>query len=111
KRVLIRGIGPSLTGFGVAGALVDSTVKVYQGSTLVAQNDDWGTPQAVAGGTAPATGAEISAAATATGAFALGAGTRDAALLVTLPPGAYSAVVAGSANTTGAGLVEVYEVP
>lgn len=111
KRVLIRGIGPSLAGFGVAGALIDSTVKVYQGSTLVAQNDDWGTPQAVAGGTAPATGAEISAAATATGAFALGAGTRDAALLVTLPPGAYSAVVAGSANTTGAGLVEVYEVP
>lgn len=111
KRVLIRGVGPGLTAFGVAGALANSNIKVYQGSTLVAQNDDWGTPQAVAGGTAPATAVEISAAATATGAFALGSGSRDAALLVTLPPGAYSAVVAGTGNTTGAGLVEVYEVP
>lgn len=111
KRFLIRGIGPALAGFGVSGALSDSTIKIYQGSTLVAQNDDWGTPQAVVGGGAPATGAEISLAASSTGAFALGAGSRDSAVLVTLPPGLYSAVVAGSANTTGTGLVEVYELP
>ncbi|MES2693597.1 MAG: SMP-30/gluconolactonase/LRE family protein [Verrucomicrobiota bacterium] len=111
KRVLIRGIGPALAGFGVAGSLTDSTLKVYQGTTLVAQNDDWGTPQAVLGGGAPATGVEIAAAAAATGAFALGGGSRDASVVVTLAPGAYSAVVAGANNSTGAGLVEVYEMP
>ena len=47
----------------------------------------------------------------AVGAFALGANSRDAALLVTLPPGQYSAQVSGVAGGTGEALVEVYEVP
>ena len=55
--------------------------------------------------------AKVQAAAAATGAFALADGSRDAALLVELPPGAYSAVVHGVGETTGAGLVEVYEIP
>ncbi len=111
KRVLVRGIGPALAGFGVTGALNDSVLTIYRGDAAVAQNNDWGTPQAVAGGAAPASAAEIAAAASATGAFALPANSRDAAVVVTLAPGAYSAVVSGAANTTGAGLVEVYEVP
>ena len=41
KQVLVRGIGPGLTGFGVNGALPNPALKVYRGSELVAQNDDW----------------------------------------------------------------------
>ncbi len=111
KRVLVRGIGPALAGFGVSGALTDSTLKVFSGSTVVAQNDDWGTPEAVVGGAAPSPAADVAAAASATGAFNLPAGSKDAAIVVMLMPGAYSAVVSGANNSTGAGLVEVYEMP
>lgn len=112
KRVLVRGIGPALTAFNVTGVLADPTLKVVtSANVLVAQNDDWSTPQAVAGQPAPASGTDISAAATATGAFALTAGSKDSAILVTLPPGNYSAIVSGAGNTTGAALVEVYELP
>jgi hypothetical protein len=45
------------------------------------------------------------------GAFALPTGSRDAVLLLTLPPGAYTAQISGVADTTGVGLIEVYEVP
>lgn len=111
KRVLVRGIGPALAGFGVTGALSDSTVKVFRGGVLVAQNDDWSTPQSVPDGAAPSSGADVAAAGAATGAFNLPAGSKDAALVVMLVPGAYSAVVSGAGNATGAGLVEVYEIP
>ncbi|HUR60227.1 MAG TPA: SMP-30/gluconolactonase/LRE family protein [Opitutaceae bacterium] len=110
KRVLVRGIGPALAQFGVAGTLGDAQLKVFRGDTLVAQNDDWQTVQTVAGGAQPATAAETSAAAAAAGAFTLPGGGKDAALVITLQPGAYSAVVSGANNTTGAGLVEVYEL-
>lgn len=112
KKVLVRGIGPTLANFGVTGTVADPVLKVYgSGSVLVAQNDNWGTPMTVPGGAAPATGADISAAATATGAFGLPAGSIDSAVLVTLQPGPYSAVVSAANNGTGAGLVEVYELP
>jgi hypothetical protein len=104
KRVLIRGVGPSLSAFGVTGTLANPVVKVYQGSTIVAQNDDWQT--ASAGG---ASAADISAAATAVGAFQLTNGSHDAATIVTLPPGVYSAVVSSADSSTGAALVEVYQ--
>lgn len=114
KRVLIRGIGPGLTAFGVTGALADPELKLFSGpnaATPLAQNDNWGTPLPIAGGAAPATSAEIVTATTAAGAFPLAASSKDAALLVTLAPGNYSAVMSGTAGATGAGLVEVYEVP
>lgn len=111
KRVLVRGIGSALTNFGVTGVLADPVLRVHRGNTVVAQNDNWETSELVAGGPPPAGAAEIMAAAGAAGAFALPAGSRDAALLVTLQPGAYSAIVSGAASSTGAGLVEVYEVP
>lgn len=99
RSVLIRGIGPTLTGYGVGGALADPKLELYQGTTLIAQNDNW------AGTTA------LSTAFTATGAFALDPTSKDAAILVTLPPGVYSAQVSGVGGTTGIGLVEVYEAP
>ena len=111
KRVLVRGIGPTLAAYGVAGPLADPTLKLYSGSTVVAQNDNWETPQTVAGGGTAATATEISNAATACGAFSLTAGGKDSSVLVTLQPGLYSAIVAGAGNTTGPAMVEVYEVP
>jgi hypothetical protein len=53
----------------------------------------------------------LTSAFTRVGAFALEASSKDAALVVTLPPGNYTAQVTGADNTTGIALVEVYEVP
>lgn len=112
KKVLIRGAGPALSAYGVSGVLPNPMLAVYAGgSAVVAQNDDWSVGQAVAGGQAPASGSDIAAAATAAGAFAFAANSTDSAVLVTLQPGAYSAVVSGVGGTTGNALVEVYELP
>src|SRR5204863_127207 len=74
KRVLIRGIGPGLTAFGVPNVLADPILKLYASpntTTPLAQNDNWGTAQPVNATQTPATAAEITAATTATGAFPL----------------------------------------
>jgi hypothetical protein len=111
--VLVRGIGPSLTQFGVTGALTDPALKLYAvgSNTAIAQNDDWGIPQPVDTSQAAAAAFDLTAAATATGAFPLAVGSKDAAIVITLMPGQYSAVMSGANNSTGAGLVEVYEIP
>ena len=101
-QLLIRAAGPALGAFNVAGALVDPQVTLYAGSTALATNDNWSN----------ATNAvEVAAVATSVGAFAFPNGSKDAALLVTLAPGAYSAVVSGVGGTTGTGLAEIYVVP
>ena len=112
KRVLIRGIGPSLTQFGVPGAVADPMLTIYAAgsATPIAQNNDWTVPQPMGVTQFAATAAEINEAATATGAFPLTANSKDAAIVITLMPGQYSAVVTGANNSTGAGLVEVYEL-
>ncbi|MBL9201206.1 MAG: DUF1800 family protein [Opitutaceae bacterium] len=106
KNVLIRAVGPALGSFGVAGTLGDPRIDLYDSSTparLITSNDNWQTT--VAGSTA-ATAATF----TTVGAFALGNGSRDAALVATLGPGAYTAQVTGVANASGIALVEVYDV-
>jgi hypothetical protein len=112
KRVLVRGIGPALTSFGVQGAVANPTLKIYAAgsSTVIAQNDDWSTAQPINASQAAATAAEITAASTAAGAFPLAANSRDAAVMITLMPGAYTAVVGGANDGTGAGLIEVYQL-
>lgn len=112
KKLLIRGVGPALANYGVTGALPNPVLKIHgsNGTVLVAQNDDWGTPQAIAGQAAPATAAEISAAASSCGAFGLSAGSKDAAVVVTLAPGAYTATLTEATGATGTALVEVYEL-
>lgn len=105
KSMLIRAAGPALAPFGVTDALADPILRIYGGATLQAENDQWGTPATGTG----ATGAQLAAAAARAGAFAFPAGSADAAVLVTLPPGAYSAVVEGARGATGAGLIEAYE--
>lgn len=97
--LLIRAVGPTLGGFGVTGALADPRLDLYSGSTLFQANDNWGG------------GAAITAASSSVGAFPLAPASRDAALLVTLHPGGYTAQVTGVANTTGVALIEIYELP
>lgn len=100
KPVLLRAVGPSLAGFGVGGAISTARIQLFRGDTLLATGDDWGR-----GGNAAA----ISAAAVQVGAFALPAGSRDAALLVTLEPGAYTGVATGQGGESGVTLIEVYD--
>ncbi len=99
-KVLIRAVGPTLGGFGVAGIVADPQLTLFNDKSVkIGENNDWG-------GTA-----ELTAAFGAVGAFALSATAKDAALLVTLPSGNYSVQASGTAGTTGVALVEVYEVP
>ncbi|MGH7945021.1 MAG: matrixin family metalloprotease [Opitutaceae bacterium] len=100
KNVLIRAAGPALTDFGVDGALADPVLEIVgSNGHVVAQNDNWEAAESVA----------ISAASTRLGAFQFKPGSRDAAALVLLPPGNYTAVVSGNANTSGVALVEAYD--
>lgn len=100
--VLLRASGPALAAFGVSGTLSDPELKLYGGGTmaLMQTNAGWaGDPN-------------VASVAATVGAFSWGsAATPDAALLVTLPPGAYTAQVSGASGDTGAALVEVYLVP
>lgn len=102
RRVLVRAVGPTLATFGVTGTLADPNLTVFRGSTSLATNDNW---QDQANATA------VASAALASGAFALPAGSKDAALLLTLEPGSYTFRVAGAGTSTGVALVEVYAVP
>jgi hypothetical protein len=98
KRLLIRAVGPKLSTFGVTGFLVDPKLEIYSsaGSRLM-EDDNW----------SPILAATFSA----VGAFALDAGSRDAALLAILTPGSYTVQVRGADGGTGEALIEIYEVP
>lgn len=97
KTLLIRAVGPTLASFGVGGTLADPKLEIYSGATKIVENDNW---SAAIGGTFGSVGA-----------FPLVNGSRDAALVISLMPGAYSAQVSGVAGGTGEALVEVYEIP
>ena len=105
ETVLIRASGPALSSLGVSGTLADPLLKLYQSngdgtSTLLAANAGWSGD------------AEVAASAASVGAFSWGtSATADSALLVTLPPGAYTAEISGAIGDTGISLVEIYEVP
>jgi hypothetical protein len=104
KRLLVRAVGPTLTGFGVSGALADPRIELYASgaTTATAANDNWSDS---------AESAAIAAAAASVGAFVLPAGSRDSVLLLTMAPGSYTIQVSGASATTGTALVEVYELP
>ncbi|MDP3070525.1 MAG: MBL fold metallo-hydrolase [Opitutaceae bacterium] len=106
KRLLIRGVGPRLAAFGVTGMLADPRVELFMAeggrSVSFAANDNW-----AEGGAAP-----VRAAFASVGAFDLpDAASRDAALVVTVPAGAFTAQVTGVGGVTGEALVEIYELP
>jgi hypothetical protein len=100
-RVLIRGVGPSLSA-NVATALSDSSITLhrYVGASpqVVATNDDWGNDTAIDEASQRLIGNTLQQ------------NSKDAALLVELTPGAYTAVVGGVNGATGVALVEIYEV-
>lgn len=109
KTLLIRAVGPTLASFGVSGALANPQLAIYgrapgaNSDSVVAANDDWSSDATAA--------ALTSATASQVGAFALPASSRDAALVVTLPPGSYTAQASGVGGTSGTALVEIYAVP
>jgi hypothetical protein len=93
--VIIRAIGPDLTATGVPGALQDPTLELRDGSgTLVASNNDWRDTQEqeIIGTQIPPND------------------DRDSAILASLAPGYYTAIVRGRENTTGLALVEFYDL-
>lgn len=96
RQVVVRALGPTLTQFQVPGALQDPTLELFSGSTLVRANDNWrddpGQATLTAKGLAPPD-------------------NREPAIVITLNPGAYTAIVRGVGGTTGVGIVEVYDLP
>ncbi len=99
ETLLIRGIGPGLTQFGVTGVLAAPQITLYDSTGAAIGSDaGWGG------------GAPLASAFTQVGAFALPATSADSAMLVTLPAGAYTVEVAGANGSSGIALVEVYEV-
>ena len=102
KRLLIRAIGPSLAAFGLTGLLADPTmeVKALGANNAIASNDDWGGADA------------LKQAFASVGAFGMAKdSSADAAVIVTVPPGSYTAIVSGKNGGTGTALVEIYELP
>ena len=101
KQVLIRGVGPALSQFGVTGVLATPVLTLIDSSNnTLATNTGWGTnPNAT----------DIATISGPVGAFALQSGSADSVLLESLVPGAYTAQLTGVGSTTGVGLVEVYE--
>jgi len=98
RRVLIRAAGPGLTAFGVNGVLADPQIDLFRDQTRIDGNGDWsGNPL-------------VTQAGQRVGAFALGPGSKDAAMVVLLAPGAYSVQARGADGGSGVALVEVYEI-
>ena len=96
KSVVLRALGPSLSGFGLSGVLTDPVLRVYNSSrTLIATNDNWQSDLnhfiLEANGLAPAN-------------------LLESATVQTLAPGAYTVIVRGKGPTPGIGLVELYDL-
>jgi hypothetical protein len=95
KRVILRAIGPSLTQYGVPGALADPVMELHgPGGFVTITNDNWRDTQA----------AEIK------GTFIPPPNPLESAIVATLAPGTYTAIVSGKGQTSGAALVEVYDL-
>lgn len=96
KSVVVRAVGPSLANFGVFGAMADPKLDLYSGQTVIASNDDWGS--------------DTNAADILSSTFAP-SNAKEPAILTTLNPGAYTAIVSGMGRpATGVGMVEVFEM-
>ncbi|MEY2503945.1 MAG: hypothetical protein QOG27_225, partial [Verrucomicrobiota bacterium] len=91
KKVIIRGVGPSLSGVGAT--LQDPILELHQGNLTVATNDNWKQNQ----GAVEATGLQPN-------------NDLESAIVTTLTPGAYTAILSGKNNGTGVGVVEVYDL-
>jgi hypothetical protein len=98
--ILLRGVGPTLSQFGIAAPIAAPNLVLYDAANTVLQaNSGW------------ANNADLAADFSQVGAFPLPTGSADAAMVVTLPPGSYTVEMSGVNNVTGVGLAEVYELP
>jgi hypothetical protein len=94
--VIVRGLGPSLSSFGIANTLADPTLELRdENGALLISNNDWQDD--------PAQETQITAAGLAP------SNTKESAIAATLPPGLYTAILAGLNNGQGVGTVEVYD--
>ena len=96
KTVIIRAVGPGLTPLGVSGALADPTMELFQGTNVIASNDDW-------------SGTQASSLTAEAGGFSLPASSKDSVLVKTLAPGGYTVQIKGK-GASGEVIFEVYEV-
>ena len=102
KTVLLRGVGPGIASFGLDDASPDVSIELFdEGGTSLAVNDDWNSN---------ANANDIITVGDGVGAFPLEAGSKDAALLMTLDPGLYTLHLSGPNGSVGVSLIEVYEV-
>jgi hypothetical protein len=106
RRILVRGIGPTLRNFGLGpnAVLADPQLKLLNASgATLATNDNWASGD---------NAAYIASASTAAGAFPLANGSADSAIIIMLAPGSYTAQLSGvgTTNNTGIALLEVYDV-
>jgi hypothetical protein len=96
-RIAVRGLGPSLTAAGVPIVLADPTLELRDGNgTLLVSNDNW---QDNSGQAAELTAANLAL-----------PNNLESGIVAMLPPGSYTALLRGSSNGTGVGLVEVYNL-
>ncbi len=104
RQVLVRAVGPSLAGFGLADPLGLPLLTVFKGSSVIGSNESWGKDED--------TIKVLTEAFDRAGAFRLQDGTsHDAAILLTLQPGPYTMQVKSVDRKAGAALLEVYEIP
>jgi hypothetical protein len=102
EQVLIRGVGPALSQFGVSNILTTPVLTLFDSAgNVLATNTGWSTS---------ANAPQIASAAATAGAFPLRSGSADSALLASLAPGSYTAEVSGLNGATGVALAEVYEM-
>jgi sugar lactone lactonase YvrE len=102
KRVLIRAAGPGLSGYLASGTLSDPKLVVYSSSQISGINDNWSDDSA--------NEAAVIAAVASCGAGPWLKGSKDAALVTALAPGAHTVVVSGSGTSEGMALIEIFEV-
>ena len=100
RPILLRAIGDTLSRFGLGGAARDTSLKLYRGTTLVSENDDWGQD---------ITPVDTRRAAVTAGAFALGDGSKDAALVRRLLATPYTVHAFNQTSREGIVLVEMYD--
>jgi hypothetical protein len=105
RRVLIRASGPAIAAepFGLTETASDPALSLYEGTTVLARNDDWSSDEVAAAG--------VEQTAKRCGAFSWKRGSKDAALVAVLAPGVYTAHVSSGSGIPGIALVEVYVEP
>jgi hypothetical protein len=97
RNLLIRAVGSKLAEFGVSGVLADPKLQIYRASSRISENDNWDS-------TLASTFASV-------GAFGLTTGSKDAAIITSLPAGGYTVQVSGADGGIGEALIEIYELP